>query len=35
MNDDDREALQRQMTIRVAHQKLLQKRLDRLQASGG
>ena len=27
---DDREALQRQMTIRIAHQRLLQRRLDRL-----
>jgi hypothetical protein len=35
LNDDDREALQRQMTTRLAHQKLLQQRLDRLQASGG
>jgi hypothetical protein len=30
MNDDDREALQRHMTTRMAHQKLLQQRLDRL-----
>jgi hypothetical protein len=30
MNDDDREALQRQMTTRSAHLKLMQKRLDRL-----
>ncbi len=30
MNDDDREALQRQMNTRMAHRKLLQKRLDRL-----
>lgn len=30
MNDDDREAVQRQMTIRVVHLKLLQQRLDRL-----
>ena len=35
LNDDDREALQRQMTTRLAHQKLLQQRLDRLQATGG
>jgi hypothetical protein len=32
MNDQDRELLQRQMATRTAHQKLLQKRLDRLSA---
>ena len=32
LNDDDREALQRQMATRVAHQKLLQQRLNCLQA---
>jgi hypothetical protein len=30
MNDEDRELLQRQMATRTAHQKLLQKRLDRI-----
>ena len=30
LNDEDRESLQRQMTLRLAHQKLLQQRLDRL-----
>ena len=30
MNDEDRESLQSQMTVRMAHQKLLQQRLDRL-----
>jgi hypothetical protein len=30
LNDDDREALARQMATRMAHQKLLQQRLDRL-----
>jgi hypothetical protein len=30
MNDEDREALQKQMTTRMAHLKLLQQRLDRL-----
>jgi hypothetical protein len=30
MNNEDREALQRQMTTRMAHLKLMQKRLDRL-----
>jgi hypothetical protein len=30
MTLDDREALKRQMAIRVAHQRLLQRRLDRL-----
>ena len=30
MNDEDREALQEQMTTRMAHLKLLQQRLDRL-----
>jgi hypothetical protein len=30
MNNEDREALQRHMTTRMAHQKLLQQRLDRL-----
>jgi hypothetical protein len=30
MNDDDRDGLQRQMTTRMAHLKLLQQRLDRL-----
>jgi hypothetical protein len=30
MKADDREALQRQMTTRLAHRKLLQQRLDRL-----
>jgi hypothetical protein len=30
MNDDDREALKRQITIRLGHQKLLQNRLKRL-----
>ena len=33
MYDRDRESLRRQMTVRVAHQKLLQQRLDRLRAS--
>ena len=32
MYDRDRESLRRQMTVRVAHQKLLQQRLDRLRA---
>ena len=35
LNDDDREALQRQMTTRVAHQKLLQQRLDRFRLAQG
>jgi hypothetical protein len=30
LNDEDRELLQRQMTLRLTHQKLLQQRLDRL-----
>ena len=30
MTLDDREALKRQMTIRIAHQRLLERRLDRL-----
>ena len=30
MNDQDREALTRQVDIRTAHRKLLQQRLDRL-----
>jgi hypothetical protein len=30
LNEDDQEALARQMAIRMAHQKLLQQRLDRL-----
>ena len=30
MNDEDRESLQGKMTTRIAHQKLLQQRLDRL-----
>jgi hypothetical protein len=30
MSLDDKEALKRQMSIRIAHQKLLQQRLDRL-----
>ncbi len=30
MNADDWELLQRQMTVRLAHQRLLQQRLDRL-----
>jgi hypothetical protein len=30
MTLDDRKALERQMAIRVAHQRLLQQRLDRL-----
>jgi hypothetical protein len=30
MTLDDREALSRQMAIRIAHQRLLQRRLDRL-----
>ena len=30
MSDEDRESLQRQMTVRVTHQGLLQQRLDRL-----
>jgi hypothetical protein len=30
MNQDDREALERQMKIRFAHHRLLQQRLDRL-----
>jgi hypothetical protein len=30
MSDEDRESLQRQMTVRVVHQGLLQQRLDRL-----
>ena len=33
MYDRDREALRRQMTVRMAHLKLLQRRLDRLAAS--
>ena len=33
MYDRDRESLRRQMAVRVAHQKLLQQRLDRLRAS--
>jgi hypothetical protein len=35
MYDRDRESLRRQLAVRVAHQKLLQQRLDRLQASKG
>jgi hypothetical protein len=30
MSDDDRQALKRQITIRTAHRRLLQQRLDRL-----
>jgi hypothetical protein len=30
MSDEDRESLQRQMAVRMAHQDLLQQRLDRL-----
>jgi len=30
MSDEDRQSLQRQMTVRMAHQNLLQHRLDRL-----
>jgi hypothetical protein len=30
MTVDDREALERQMAIRIAHQRLLERRLDRL-----
>jgi len=30
MSLDDKEALKRQLTIRIAHQRLLQQRLDRL-----
>jgi hypothetical protein len=30
MSDEDGEALERQMALRLAHQKLLQQRLDRL-----
>jgi hypothetical protein len=30
MSLDDREALERQMAIRIGHQRLLQQRLDRL-----
>jgi hypothetical protein len=30
MSPDDRKALERQMAIRAAHQRLLQQRLDRL-----
>jgi hypothetical protein len=30
MRDDDRDALQRQITIRLGHQRLLQNRLKRL-----
>jgi hypothetical protein len=33
MYDRDRESLRRQMTVRMAHQKLLQRRLDRMAAS--
>jgi hypothetical protein len=33
MYDRDRESLRRQMTVRLAHQKLLQQRLDRLAVS--
>jgi hypothetical protein len=32
MYDRDRESLRRQMDLRVAHQRLLQRRLDRLRA---
>jgi hypothetical protein len=35
MYDRDRESLRRQMTVRMAHQNLLQRRLDRLTASKG
>jgi hypothetical protein len=35
MYERDRESLVRQMTVRMAHQKLLQRRLDRLKASEG
>jgi len=34
MNNDDRAALQRQMTTRISHLKLLQKRLERLSKGG-
>jgi hypothetical protein len=30
MSDEDREALQRQVSVRTAHKKLLERRLDRL-----
>ena len=30
LNDEDRDSLKRQMTLRLTHQKLLQQRLDRL-----
>jgi hypothetical protein len=33
MYERDRESLQRQMTVRMEHQKLLQRRLDRLVTS--
>ena len=35
MYDRDRESLRRQMAVRMAHQKLLQQRLDRLRTSNG
>jgi hypothetical protein len=34
MSDDDRLALKRQIAIRMAHQKLLQQRLNRLSRTG-
>ena len=34
MSNDDRAALQRQMTTRISHLKLLQKRLERLSDGG-
>jgi hypothetical protein len=34
MSDDDRVALKRQIAIRMAHQKLLQQRLNRLSRPG-
>jgi hypothetical protein len=30
MSDEDREALERQISVRTAHKKLLERRLDRL-----
>jgi hypothetical protein len=34
MSDEDRESLERQMSLRMVHQKLLQQRLDRLSSFG-